>query len=197
MSTEIKTNDPQVEVGPPPALHTPLPPATPPGSSGWKGDLLALYRYLTQPEVHTYAFSVAANSILAFYPLIIMLYAAASHISHSKNLTAAIVGIVQFFLPLLPEGIETVVRNIGPDAHRQTLNLISLFSLLIGLAGIFLPLEVALNRVWRTSKHRNFLMNQIVSFGLAIGMLAIAIGSILFNAVQRAATTALFLGTHG
>ena len=29
--------------------------------------------YLTQTEVHTYAFSVAANSILSFFPFIVLL----------------------------------------------------------------------------------------------------------------------------
>src|ERR1039458_2724876 len=30
-------------------------------------------RYLTQTEVHTYAFSVAANAILSFFPFIVLL----------------------------------------------------------------------------------------------------------------------------
>jgi hypothetical protein len=30
-------------------------------------------RYLTQTEVHTYAFSVAANSILSFFPFLVLL----------------------------------------------------------------------------------------------------------------------------
>jgi membrane protein/epoxyqueuosine reductase len=42
--------------------------------------------------------------------------------------------------------------------------------LLITSSGVFLPLEVALNRVWGVKKNRSYLMNQVVSLGLALGV---------------------------
>ncbi|HEV2463791.1 MAG TPA: YihY/virulence factor BrkB family protein, partial [Acidobacteriaceae bacterium] len=39
--------------------------------SGWRAQLLSLVRYLAQSEVHTYAFSVAANAILSLFPFIV------------------------------------------------------------------------------------------------------------------------------
>ena len=48
------------------------PPARLPPNSGWWPQLVSLVRYLAQTEVHTYAFSVAANAILSLFPFIVM-----------------------------------------------------------------------------------------------------------------------------
>ena len=41
----------------------------------WRKDGKALVSYLLDSEVHTFAFSVAANAILSFIPFIALLYA--------------------------------------------------------------------------------------------------------------------------
>ena len=40
----------------------------------WRKDGKALMRYLLDSEVHTFAFSVAANAILSFIPFTVLLY---------------------------------------------------------------------------------------------------------------------------
>ena len=45
---------------------------------------LSLARYLTQTEVHTYAFSVAANAILSLCPFIVMMFTVARQVFHSR-----------------------------------------------------------------------------------------------------------------
>jgi len=40
----------------------------------WRKDGTALVSYLLDSEVHTFAFSVAANAILSFIPFIVLLY---------------------------------------------------------------------------------------------------------------------------
>src|SRR5208337_2420121 len=83
-----------------------------------EGLLRSTVRYMLRTEVHTFAFSVAANSILSFFPFLL---------------------------------------------------------LLITSTGIFLPLEVALNRVWGFRQNRSYLGNQLISLGLvfACGSLAL------------------------
>ena len=41
-------------------------------------------RYLLDSEVHTYAFSVAANSIISFIPFIVLLYTLWRAVFHSQ-----------------------------------------------------------------------------------------------------------------
>ena len=54
--------------------------------------------------------------------------------------------------------------------------------LLITSTGIFLPLEVALNSIWGFKKNRSYLMNLIVSLGLALACGCLAMLSIALTA---------------
>lgn len=54
--------------------------------------------------------------------------------------------------------------------------------LLVTSTGIFLPLEVALNRIWGFEKNRSYLMNLLVSLGLALGCGCLAMLSIALTA---------------
>src|SRR6202789_613832 len=51
--------------------------------SGLWAQLVALFRYLTRTEVHTYAFSVAANAILSLFPFIVLLLTISRNVFHS------------------------------------------------------------------------------------------------------------------
>ncbi len=161
-----------------PALPAPAPkPPTRPRRRGWWPVLLALARYLSQTEVHTYAFSVAANTILSIFPFIVLLFTFAQQVFHSEAMVKEIGGILR---DILPSNQDFVVRNMSLLVHpRGSVQVVSVIMLLISSTGVFLPLEVALNQVWGVTKNRNYVMNQLVSLGIAalIGLLAlIAVG---------------------
>jgi membrane protein len=155
----------------------PQPPARP-SRRGWWPVLVALARYLSQTEVHTYAFSVAANTILSIFPFIVMLFTVAEKIFHSEAMAREIGGILR---DILPSNQDFVVRNMSLLVHpRGSVQVASVIMLLISSTGVFLPLEVALNQVWGVAKNRSYVMNQAVSLGLAtlIGLLALlAVGA--------------------
>jgi uncharacterized BrkB/YihY/UPF0761 family membrane protein len=69
--------------------------------------------------------------------------------------------------------------------------------LFISCTGVFEPLEVALNSVWGF-KSRNYLMNQLVSLGLALGCGVLALLSVAGTAGiwAPAAQAQLWLGDH-
>src|SRR5262249_15612628 len=51
-------------------------------------------------------------------------------------------------------------------ASRGPFQAVSILLLLFTANGIFQPLEVALNRIWRCPENRSYLRNQLVSLGL-------------------------------
>lgn len=141
-----------------------------------------LVSYLLDSEVHTYAFSVAANAIISFIPFVLLLYALAHSVFHSDAMVLVVNDLVLDYFPsTASKGFWGALRYAAPH-HLQ---LISLVMILISCTGIFLPLEVALNQAWGVTKSRNYLWNQLVAFGLAILMVALAMVSVVLSTWQR------------
>ncbi len=148
----------------------------------WRKNGAAVLDYLLDAEVHTYAFSVAANAIISFIPFIVLLYTISRGFFHSDAMVEVVGKMIHYFLP---SNQDWVAASLAAASARQGVQAISLVMILISCTGIFLPLEVALNQTYGVTKHRNYLMNQLVAFGLAIIMVALAILSILLSAWQR------------
>jgi len=138
--------------------------------------VLSTFKYLTRTDVHTFAFSVAANSILSFFPFVVLMMTLIRRVFHSRAMYEV---VIQLLRDSLPAGQDFVIRNLNSMVNsRQRVQLASVVILLITSSGIFLPLEVALNAIWRFDKNRSYLGNQIVSFGLAFACGALALLSI-------------------
>jgi membrane protein len=169
--------------------------AAPPKWYRLRRDGAALITYLLDSEVHTFAFSVAANAILSFIPLIVLLYTLAWRVFHSQAMVGVVFDMVDYFLPSVTDTPHWVATNIQIYANMASSHGIQAFSLimiLISCTGIFLPLEVALNQAWGVKKSRNYLMNQAVAFGLAILMVALGMIAVVLSAGEKAILDFLF-----
>jgi membrane protein len=168
------------------------PPAPAVGAVSYWDQALSLARYLTQTEVHTYAFSVAANAILSLCPFIVMMFTVARQVFHSRAMENVIADMIRYFLPA---GQDFVVKNLSKVAHaRHGVQVASLVMLVVSSTGVFLPLEMALNRVWGVRHNRSYLMNQVISFGLALAIGTLAMISVALTAMQHSLLGLLFLG---
>jgi membrane protein/epoxyqueuosine reductase len=161
----------------------------------WRKSGVDLVNYLLDSEVHTFAFSVAANAIISFIPLVVLMYTMAISVFHSSEMVGVVDRIVDQFLPTTAkQGNEDFLvfwlRSVGAAHHG--LQAASVVMILISCTGIFLPLEVALNQAWGVTKSRNYISNQLVAFGLAILMVVLAMGSVLQRTWQRQLTGLLF-----
>jgi len=158
---------------------------------GLGAQIVALARYMARTEVHTYAFSVAANVILSLFPFIVLLLTI-SRLFHSHALEAVMGDMVKTFLPV---GQDFVMRNMELLAHpHKGTQIFSLVMLLVTSTGVFLPLEVALNRVWGVKQNRNYLHNQAISLGLAFTVGVLAMASAASTASQQTILTLAFMG---
>jgi len=138
-----------------------------------EGIVRSTARYLLRTEVHTFAFSVAANSILSLFPFLLLLMTLIRYVFRSRVMYDVVESLLRDYLPT---GQEFVIRNLNAlvgALHRA--QVFSLVMLLITSTGIFMPLEVALNRVWGFRNNRSYLGNQLISLGLvfACGSLAL------------------------
>ncbi len=152
-------------------------------SDGLWADIAALARYMARTEVHTYAFSVAANVILSLFPFIVLILTISRNVFHSRSMEAIAADMMR---SLLPVGQDFVMRNMQLLTHpHKGTQLFSVVMLLITSTGVFLPLEVALNGVWGVRQNRSYLHNQAISLGLALAVGVLAMASVASTASQQ------------
>ena len=159
---------------------TPAPLPRRPRRGHFSGMAASTARYLLRTEVHTFAFSVAANAILSFFPFVLLLMTLIRRVFHSRVMYDVVVELLRDYLPA---GQEFVIRNLtAMVTARHRAQVVSLIILLITSSGVFLPLEVALNRVWHFPNNRSYLGNQLISLGLAFGCGLLALLSVALTA---------------
>jgi uncharacterized BrkB/YihY/UPF0761 family membrane protein len=111
-------------------------------------------KYLMRTEVHTYAFSVAANAILSFFPFIVLLMTLTKRVFRSEAMYDVVVLLLRDFLPT---GQEFIVRNLNALVNAR-------------------------KGVWGIPQNRSYLGNQLISLLLAFAVGALALTSIALTA---------------
>ena len=125
--------------------------------------LLTSLRFLLETEVHVYAFAVSVNILISFYPFIVAMILVCRNVLHWPAAIDVIIKTVSDFFPA-DFGFNAAAYLRPASWHK--FSILSLCLLFFTANGIFTPLEVAFNRIWRAKQNRNFLWNQIISLGL-------------------------------
>lgn len=130
-----------------------------------KADARQIGRYVLSTESHVFAFAIAANVLLSFWPFMLVLIALLRRVLGWPAAVTALYATIQDFFAgatgeFLTYNLEVVTQ------WRRRVEWLSMLLLLFTANGIFLPLEVALNRAWGVKENRSLLKNQAVSMGL-------------------------------
>jgi YihY family inner membrane protein len=142
------------------------------------------FRYWMETEVHVYAFSIAANVLLSFFPFLILCVSLGRLIFDPQ----AVISAMDFaFQDIFPSALGDFMRRNLPAP--QPVELLSIFILFFSANGIFEPLEVALNKAWGIRTNRSFLRNQLVSLALIFVCGTLALLSLGFLALRQSNLT--------
>src|SRR5215469_16476173 len=148
-------------------------------------------QYLAKTEAHTFAFSVAANAILSFFPFMVVMMWLIRNVFHSQGMENVVIALLRDHLPA---GQDLVINNLKALVKsRQGVKLASVVILLISSTGVFVPLEVAMNQIWGFTKNRSYLGNQIISLALAFSCGFLALTSVAIAAENREVTSIMVL----
>ncbi len=132
-------------------------------------ELRPTLHYWMETETHVFSFSVAANILLSFFPFLIVVTSLVRYALNWFQVEKAIyIGLGEYFAG---ETGQFLVRNLQMAVYTngRALSWFSMMLLLFTANGIFMPLEVALNRIWGIGKNRSFIKNQIISQALVFG----------------------------
>jgi len=151
-------------------------------------------RFLFQTEVHVYSFAVAVNVLLTFFPFLVAMVLLCRYVFHWQ---AAVQVIFQVVNDYFPSGFGVDFQGyLSMAAAQHRFSWISVFLLLFTANGIFVPLEVAFNRIWRVKQNRSFLRNQIISLGLIFGCGALVLVSVSVTTLNVEFLTQKFGDSH-
>lgn len=157
------------------------PAAVEPAAPGFREQLRASLAYLWTTNAHAYGFSIAANALLSFFPFSLLLVT----ICHSwLRWHNAYLMTLQLLRTNLPTGADFIVRNLNAVMRaRGQVQVVSALLLFVTSSGVFLPLEVALNKIWGIRRDRSYVGNFVVSVMLAIGSGVMAFASVSLAAL--------------
>lgn len=128
----------------------------------WKA-VKQTFHYWMETETHVYAFSVAANVLLSFFPFLVVICSLAKLVFPVAVVKSAMEIALSDYFP--NEMIAPMIASLL-SFKRGSLEAMSILLLLFTANGVFEPLEVALNKVFGITTNRSYLRNQVVSMGL-------------------------------
>jgi membrane protein len=158
----------------------------------YAGPWLSLGQYLLTPEAQTFALAVATFAVLAFFPFMIVLIMVIRRVFESRAMNYVLLQILRDHLPI---GQDMVIKALDDLVNaRKQVQVGSTILLLLATRGVFMPLEVALNRIWGFEKSRSWIHNQLVGALLAIGCAVLALVSIAVTAFGNRYVLTEFVG---
>lgn len=134
---------------------------------------LASYLFLSI-ETHALCGALAFFAMLGFYPLSLLAVSLARDVARSPEAHQVVRLVLQTYYPA---GQEFLIRNLEASSlrFRDQLSVAAALWIFLGGAGVFIPLEMAFNRLWRFVSPRPYWHNQLVGFGLTIAFWALAV----------------------
>jgi YihY family inner membrane protein len=126
-------------------------------------------RNLISSDVYTMASAISTCAVISFFPFTILLISIVENVFHFDTATEWIRQLIAEYLPYL--NLQVSAGSIAKDIQvhgNGRLQLISALILMISAIGVFIPLEVTLNRIWNAPANMSFVKNQIISFGVVL-----------------------------
>jgi uncharacterized BrkB/YihY/UPF0761 family membrane protein len=151
----------------------------------WGTGAVRLLKYLVlRTESHAYCGSLAFFALIGFFPFCSVLLWIARYVLQWPAAEAVIDQTLREYYPQSP---DFLLRNLDASvaAHGSAWQPFSVFWVLLGAAGIFIPLETAFNQIWGARSHRPYWKNQGVGFLLTCACCLLAMLFVLANALLQ------------
>jgi membrane protein len=145
-------------------------------------------------ESHAYSAGLAFFALVGFYPFCLLFLWVTGDVLHWA---AGETVIRETLREYYPAGQAFLLRNLDATVEQRgrELSVATALWILVGAAGIFVPLETALNALWGVREHRPYWKNQAVGFLLTIAGVGLAFVFVVLTAALHRAVESLDLST--
>lgn len=148
-------------------------------------NLFPLFRYLIlQTETHAFCLALACAALVGFYPACLVTLTVLKYVLGWDLAYEGLINTLLLYYPVpAPNRGSFLVDNLRLTlaTFGRTNTLASLIWVLVGAAGVFIPLETGFNRLWQVREDRPYWLNQIVGFVLTLACVTIAIVLVAIN----------------
>jgi membrane protein len=138
---------------------------------------------LVSREVAVLMSAIAFNVLLCLFPLLLVLVAATQRLS-PRGGAAQVLGLL--LGELIPFGGETIAASLRQMTRlARGFEVLSLVLVLWGSSGVFMPVELVLDRVWGGGGPRSFWKSRLLAFALTVAGGALALLSVALTVLVR------------
>ncbi len=148
---------------------------------GMAGRLWDAVGILLSRDVVVVTNAIAFNFLLCLFPLVLVLVAAAQQLQGRRS-SAALLFVLNEMIPFEHQALASSVRSLGRLARG--LEAFSLVLVVWGSSGIFMPVEMALNRVWG-GRPRAFVRSRLLAFLMTVAGGALVFVSVALTSLAR------------
>src|SRR5438093_4491829 len=127
--------------------------------------VIPLFRYLVlQTETHAFCLGLACAALIGFYPFCFLLLSVVQYVFRWNRAIEVVIATLREYHPAAQEFLHNLQATVATSGKK--LQIASVLWILVGAAGVFIPLESGLNRLWKVEKDRPYWRNQIVGVSL-------------------------------
>lgn len=134
-------------------------------------------------EVAVLTNAIAFNFLLCLFPLLLVLVATAQRVAPGGGADAALQVLLRELIPFGADTIAASLRRL--DRLARGLEVLSLVLIVWGSSGIFIPVEMVLNRVWGGRENRSFWKSRLLAFVLTVAGAVLALLSVALTVLAR------------
>jgi membrane protein/epoxyqueuosine reductase len=121
---------------------------------------------LISREIAVLTNAIAFNFLLCLFPLVLVVVAVAQPSVGGHRVMVAFEQVLGELIPFGHDAIRSSLRNLTKAARG--LELLSIVLIVWGSSGIFMPVEMVLNRAWGGHLHRDFWKSRLLAFVMTV-----------------------------
>lgn len=128
--------------------------------------LLSALGTLLSRDIAVLTNAIAFNFLLCLFPLLLVVAAFAQRLLATNRGSAALLAVVGEVIPFGQTALAASLKSLTRLGRES--EILSLLLIVWGSSGIFMPMEMALNKVWGGRPHRTFWKSRLLAFFMTL-----------------------------
>jgi membrane protein len=152
---------------------------------GLLGRLASVAGALLSRDIAVLTNAIAFNFLLCLFPLLLVVAGFSQHLGvGGRRAGTALLLVLQELIPFSHDALAESLQSLTRLARG--LEIVSLLLIVWGSSGIFMPVEMALNRAWGGRPNRDFWRSRLLAFLMTMAGGLLALASVALTTAARA-----------